>query len=38
MKLPPVGFHLRLLDLAGPVKQGEKLPITLETEKAGKFR
>ena len=36
VKLTPGGFHLMLLDLKGPLKQGEKLPITLEFEKAGK--
>jgi periplasmic copper chaperone A len=36
VKLNPGGFHLMLLDLKGPLKQGEKLPITLEFERAGK--
>lgn len=36
VKLTPGGFHLMLLDLKGPLKQGEKLPVTLEFEKAGK--
>jgi periplasmic copper chaperone A len=36
VKLTPGGYHLMLLDLKGPLKQGEKLPITLEFEKAGK--
>jgi len=36
VKLAPGGNHLMLLDLKGPLKQGEKLPITLEFEKAGK--
>jgi len=36
VKLSPGGMHLMLLDLKGPLKQGEKLPITLEFEKAGK--
>jgi copper(I)-binding protein len=36
VKLAPGGFHLMLLDLKGPLKQGDKLPITLEFEKAGK--
>jgi periplasmic copper chaperone A len=35
-KLTPGGFHLMLLDLKGALKQGEKLPVTLEFEKAGK--
>src|SRR5579872_2057813 len=36
VKLTPGGFHLMLLDLKGPLKQGEKLPVTLDFEKAGK--
>jgi periplasmic copper chaperone A len=36
VKLSPGGFHLMLLDLKGSLKQGDKLPITLEFEKAGK--
>jgi periplasmic copper chaperone A len=36
VKLAPGGIHLMLLDLKGPLKQGEKLPVTLEFEKAGK--
>jgi len=36
VRLAPGGYHLMLLDLKGPLKQGEKLPITLEFEKAGK--
>jgi periplasmic copper chaperone A len=36
VKLSPGGFHLMLLDLKGSLKQGEKLPVTLEFEKAGK--
>src|SRR5579872_1014964 len=36
VKLSPGGFHLMLLDLKGPLKQGEKVPVTLEFEKAGK--
>ena len=35
VKLSPGGFHLMLLDLKGPLKQGDKLPITLEFERAG---
>jgi copper(I)-binding protein len=37
VKLAPGGLHLMLLDLKGPLKQGEKLPVTLEFEKAGKI-
>jgi periplasmic copper chaperone A len=36
VKLAPGGLHLMLLDLKGPLKQGDKLPITLEFERAGK--
>jgi copper(I)-binding protein len=36
VKLSPGGFHLMLLELKGPLKRGDKLPITLEFEKAGK--
>jgi copper(I)-binding protein len=36
VKLAPGGIHLMLLDLKAPLKQGEKLPVTLEFEKAGK--
>jgi copper(I)-binding protein len=36
VKLAPGGFHLMLLDLKSPLKQGDKLPVTLEFERAGK--
>jgi periplasmic copper chaperone A len=36
VKLAPGGFHLMMFDLKGPFKQGEKVPVTLEFEKAGK--
>jgi len=36
VKLAPGGLHLMLLDLKSPLKQGEKLPVTLQFEKAGK--
>jgi len=36
VKLAPGGFHLMLFDLKSPLKQGDKLPVTLEFEKAGK--
>jgi copper(I)-binding protein len=38
VKLAPGGYHLMLLDLKSPLKQGDKLPITLEFEKAGKVK
>ena len=34
----PGGYHLMLLDLKGPLKQGDKLPLTLEFEKAGNVK
>ncbi|MGY4236884.1 copper(I)-binding protein [Bradyrhizobium sp. USDA 4449] len=36
VKLAPGGNHLMLQDLKGPFKEGEKVPVTLEFEKAGK--
>jgi periplasmic copper chaperone A len=36
VKLGPGGYHLMLMDLKGPFKQGDKVPVTLEFEKAGK--
>lgn len=36
VKLAPGGYHVMLMDLTSPLKQGEKLPITLEFERAGK--
>jgi len=36
VKLSPGSLHLMLLDLKAPLKQGEKVPVTLEFEKAGK--
>jgi periplasmic copper chaperone A len=36
VKLSPGGLHLMLLDLTAPLKQGERVPVTLEFEKAGK--
>src|SRR3979490_3165401 len=37
-KLAPGGYHLMMMDLKSPLKQGDKLPITLEFEKAGKVK
>jgi copper(I)-binding protein len=37
-KLAPGGYHLMLLGLKSPLKQGEKVPVTLEFEKAGKVK
>jgi copper(I)-binding protein len=36
VKLAPGGYHLMLMDLKGALKQGDKVPVTLEFEKAGK--
>jgi periplasmic copper chaperone A len=36
VKLAPGGYHLMLFDLKDPLKQGDKVPLTLEFEKAGK--
>ncbi len=33
--LSPGGYHLMLLDLKGPLKQGQSVPVTLTFEKAG---
>ncbi len=38
VKLAPGGYHLMLLDLKYPLKQGDKVPITLESERAGKVK
>jgi copper(I)-binding protein len=36
VKLAPGGYHLMIMGLKGPLKQGDKVPVTLEFEKAGK--
>jgi copper(I)-binding protein len=36
VKLAPGGYHLMLFDLKNALKQGDKLPLTLEFETAGK--
>ena len=36
VKLAPGGYHLMMMDLKSPLKQGDKVPLTLEFEKAGK--
>ena len=38
VKLAPGGYHLMLMDLKSPLKQGDKVPLTLEFEKAGKVK
>ncbi|MEZ5820164.1 MAG: copper chaperone PCu(A)C [Bradyrhizobium sp.] len=36
VKLAPGGYHVMLMDLKSPLKQGDKVPVTLQFEKAGK--
>jgi copper(I)-binding protein len=36
VKLAPGGLHLMMTGLKSPLKQGDKLPVTLQFEKAGK--
>jgi copper(I)-binding protein len=36
VKLAPGGYHLMIMDLKNPLKQGDKLPLTLSFERAGK--
>jgi copper(I)-binding protein len=36
VKLAPGGYHVMMFDLKSQLKQGEKVPVTLEFEKAGK--
>jgi copper(I)-binding protein len=36
VKLAPGGYHLMLMDLKQPLKRGEKVPVALDFEKAGK--
>jgi copper(I)-binding protein len=38
VKLAPGGYHLMLMDLKNPLKQGDKVPLTLEFQKAGKVK
>ena len=38
VKLAPGGYHLMMFDLKSPLKQGDKLPVTLEFERAGKVK
>jgi periplasmic copper chaperone A len=36
VKLAPGGYHVMLMDLKNQLKQGDKVPVTLQFEKAGK--
>jgi copper(I)-binding protein len=38
VRLAPGGYHLMMLDIKSPLKQGDKVPVTLEFEKAGKVK
>src|SRR5437867_10890923 len=38
VKLAPGGYHLMLFDLKSQLKQGDKVPVTLQFEKAGKVK
>jgi copper(I)-binding protein len=38
VKLAPGGLHLMMTDLKNPLKQGDKVPLTLQFEKAGKVQ
>ena len=38
VKLAPGGYHLMLLELKQPLKDGDKVPLTLEIEDAQKVR
>ncbi len=38
VKLAPGGYHLMMLDIKSPLRQGDKVPVTLEFEKAGKVK
>src|SRR6185295_10391601 len=38
VKLAPGGYHLMMFDLKGQLKQGDKVPVTLQFEKAGKVQ
>jgi hypothetical protein len=35
VQLAPGGYHLMLMDLKAPLKEGDKVPVTLQFEKAG---
>ena len=38
VQLAPGGYHLMMFDLKAPLKQGQKVPVTLDFEKAGKVQ
>lgn len=38
VELKPGGFHLMFMELKAPLRQGEKVPVTLRFEKAGEVK
>ncbi len=36
VKLEPGGFHIMFMELKAPLKEGDKVPVTLEFQRAGK--
>jgi copper(I)-binding protein len=36
--LAPGGYHLMMMELKGPLKKGDKIPVTLKFEKAGDIK
>ncbi|MGC2811077.1 MAG: copper chaperone PCu(A)C [Bradyrhizobium sp.] len=38
VKLAPGGYHLMMFGLKSPLKQGDKVPVTLDFEKAGQVK
>jgi copper(I)-binding protein len=38
VKLQPGGLHIMLMDLKQPLKEGDKIPMTLRFEKAGEVK
>jgi copper(I)-binding protein len=38
VEFKPGGFHLMFIELKAPLKQGEKVPVTLRFEKAGEVK
>ena len=38
VEFKPGGYHLMMIDLKAPLKQGDKVPVTLRFEKAGELK
>ncbi len=38
VKLAPGGYHLMLMDLKNPLKQGDKVPLTLSSKRPARLR